>query len=312
MFDIHKDWMVIPSGFQELEVRMGHEAYEGLKRKGKGSERQRKGVREAGEGVIEEGAMTEDEIRKHIEHEYMEEILLEEEQKREANLKDEQDMFDQEALRYTLEEEAKYKRKDEERLREQKDEEEYDRKHDYFHPSNLAQEESFEQEPYNRNVMTIAANVQTQESVVANLKPITSVTLSADKGKQVAEPSEEPNPEPQAKKKGSKRKALASSEEVSLRIIFHKNMERSERIFNQSEEIWVWTRWGRVNTRESILFDVALGRVLYFHYEKNRLDGLSSFHVVKTLTGNLHVHKLLFTRRLDEDEELNNVLIGVV
>nr|GEV50411.1 zinc finger, PMZ-type [Tanacetum cinerariifolium] len=196
------------------------ELVRGLKEEGDRVREAEERVREAVEGVIEEGAMTKDEIRKHIKHEYMKEILLEEEQKREANLKDEQDMFDQEALRYTLEEEA-------------------------------------------RNVMTIAANVQTQESIVANLsdrgeigfrlgdfkakgnhkynaeleitsaEPITTVTLSADKGKQVAEPNEEPNPEPQAKKNGSKRKALASSEEVSLRIIFYKNMGRSERIFNQ-------------------------------------------------------------------------------
>ncbi|GKB31899.1 hypothetical protein Tco_0871300 [Tanacetum coccineum] len=173
----------------------------------------------------------------------------------------EQDEFNQEALRLTLEEEAMYKRMDEDILKEQMAEEEWDRKIDYYHPSNWTQEEeSFDHEPYNRNVNTLDANVQTQESVAANMsnkgeigfrlgdyeaeelgkqlaepivavtpsaEPIASATHSTDKGKQVAEP--------QGKKKGSKRKAPASSEEVAgnQRIIFHKNRGRSERIFNQ-------------------------------------------------------------------------------
>ncbi|GKB70745.1 hypothetical protein Tco_0932157 [Tanacetum coccineum] len=64
------------------------------------------------------------------------------------------------------------------------------------------------------------------ELELTSAEPITIVTPSTDKGKQVAKPSEEPNPEPQAKKKGSKRKVPTSSEEVPLRIIFHKNRGR--------------------------------------------------------------------------------------
>nr|GEV38096.1 chloramphenicol acetyltransferase-like domain-containing protein [Tanacetum cinerariifolium] len=197
--------------------------------------------------------MTENEIRKNLEHDYMEELLLQEEQKLQA-YETEQDEFDQEALRLTLEEEAMYKRMDEERLKEQMAEEEWDRKIDYYHPSNMTQEEeSFDHEPYNRNVNTLNANVQTQESVAGNMsnrgdyeakelvkklaepivavtpsaEPIASATHSTDKGKQVAEP--------QGKKKGSKRKPPASSEEAAgnQRIVFNKNRERSERIFNQ-------------------------------------------------------------------------------
>nr|GEX42452.1 hypothetical protein CTI12_AA176900 [Tanacetum cinerariifolium] len=71
---------------------------------------------------------------------------------------------------------------------------------------------------------------QLAETIVA-VTPSAELTASAnhstDKRKQVAEP--------QGKKKGSKRKAPASSEEVAgnQRIIFHKNKGRSERIFNQ-------------------------------------------------------------------------------
>ncbi|GKG01794.1 hypothetical protein Tco_0306499, partial [Tanacetum coccineum] len=54
-------------------------------------------VRGRGQRGRYEEEMTEDEIRKHLEHEYNEEILLEKEQKREA-YQTEQDEFDQEAL----------------------------------------------------------------------------------------------------------------------------------------------------------------------------------------------------------------------
>ncbi|GJY83926.1 hypothetical protein Tco_0497302 [Tanacetum coccineum] len=136
--------------------------------------------------------MQEDEIRQLLNHEYMEEIMLQEEEKREAQHK----------------------------------------------------EESYDQEPFNRNVSTANANVQTQESIttklndkgeigfrlgdfeadenymsigvgIADLKkivaaPSASVRLSADKGKTVAEPK------PQAKNKKSKRKAPAASEQLLL------------------------------------------------------------------------------------------------
>nr|GEV13976.1 calcium/proton exchanger [Tanacetum cinerariifolium]GEV16651.1 calcium/proton exchanger [Tanacetum cinerariifolium] len=64
-------------------------------------------------------------------------------------------------------------------------------------------------------------------AVTPSAKPIASAAHSIDKGKEVAEP--------RGKKKGSKRKAPASSEEAvgNQRIIFYKNKGRSERIFNQ-------------------------------------------------------------------------------
>ncbi|GKB70824.1 hypothetical protein Tco_0932236, partial [Tanacetum coccineum] len=66
------------------------------------------------------------------------------------------DEFDQEALRYTLEEEARFKRQDEERLKEKLAEQEWEGNMDYYHPSNWTQEEeSFEVEPYNRNLTIV-------------------------------------------------------------------------------------------------------------------------------------------------------------
>ncbi|GKB25480.1 calcium/proton exchanger [Tanacetum coccineum] len=152
-------WMVIPSGFQELEVRKGHEAYRvkevelvgGLKEQG---------VREAEEGVREAMEKTQESIA--------------------AN------MSDKGEIGFRL---GDFEAEDN-------------------HKSNA-------------------------ELGITSAEPIAAVSPSADKGKQVAEPSEEANPEPQAKKKGSKRKAPTSSEELPLRIIYHKNKGRSERIFNQ-------------------------------------------------------------------------------
>nr|GEW17022.1 leucine-rich repeat-containing protein [Tanacetum cinerariifolium] len=71
------------------------------------------------------------------------------------------------------------------------------------------------------------------ELEIPSEEPIAVVTPSADKRKQHAEPSEQPNLQPQAKRRGTKRKAPATSEEVPLRIIFHKDRFRSKRIFNQ-------------------------------------------------------------------------------
>nr|GEX09936.1 hypothetical protein [Tanacetum cinerariifolium] len=127
------------------------------------------GVKEAEEGAREaEEEMTEDEVRKNLEHDYTKELLLQEQKLQDYET--EQDEFDQEALRLTLEEEAMYKRMNEDRLKELMTEEEWDRKIDYYHPSNWTQEkESFDHEPYNRNVNTLDANVQTQESVATNM-----------------------------------------------------------------------------------------------------------------------------------------------
>nr|GEW07691.1 hypothetical protein [Tanacetum cinerariifolium] len=64
-------------------------------------------------------------------------------------------------------------------------------------------------------------------AVTPSAEPTASATHSTDKGKKVAEP--------QGKNKRSKRKAPASKDEEAAgnqRIIFHKNMGISERIFN--------------------------------------------------------------------------------
>nr|GEW35131.1 zinc finger, PMZ-type [Tanacetum cinerariifolium] len=176
-----RHWMVIPSGFQELEFRNGHEAYgvnihlrecmfrmwqlygipcvhsvaayshmnkdpvEGVdqwvKIRGKGGKGDGNGGRVKAVLVVvvwvkEVMAMKDDEIINYLEHKYMEEVLLQEEEKREAQQKAKQELLNEEALRLTLKKEARYEKEEEERLRELREEYKCDMKHDYFYPSN--------------------------------------------------------------------------------------------------------------------------------------------------------------------------------
>ncbi|GJW75227.1 hypothetical protein Tco_0134597 [Tanacetum coccineum] len=224
-----RHWMVILSDFQEPDVRNGHEAYGvniHLKTQVDGGRGQRRGRGGRGEWSGGSGESN-------------------------AAMGEGSDGMGQRAggraqrggVRYTLEVEARYEREDEERLREQIKEEEWDRKHNYFHPSNWTHKESsvvanlsdmgeigfrlgdFEAED---NHMSIADG--NADLGITCAQPIASVSPSVDKGKQVAEPSEEASPKPQAKKKGSKRKASSASEELPLRIIYHKNRGRSRRV----------------------------------------------------------------------------------
>nr|GEZ05471.1 chloramphenicol acetyltransferase-like domain-containing protein [Tanacetum cinerariifolium] len=105
-------------------------------------------------------------------------------------------------------------------------------RHDYFHPFNWTKEESYDQEPFNNNVSTVNENMQTQESVVVNMNDRGEIRFRLDKGEAVAELSAEATTKPKATKKGAKRKVAAATGEIPLRI-YHKNIERSERIFNQ-------------------------------------------------------------------------------
>ncbi|GKC09782.1 hypothetical protein Tco_1001392 [Tanacetum coccineum] len=69
-----------------------------------------RGGRGRGRGVTTMLVDKEEEIRKNMEHEYMEQILIKEEEKRIAAEKTIQEEFDEEAVRLTLEEEAIYEK----------------------------------------------------------------------------------------------------------------------------------------------------------------------------------------------------------
>ncbi|GJZ48272.1 chloramphenicol acetyltransferase-like domain-containing protein [Tanacetum coccineum] len=143
---------------------------------------------EVGEGV--EG----DEIRDNMEHEYMEKLLVEEEEKRVAEDKVRQDEFDQKALKLTLEEEARFQKQDQQRLRE---------------------EQEFE---WNQQWLTVDEPVEEAH------------TTPNGKGKE-ADTSATPEP-PKMNKQGRKKKQPDASDSVPIGI-YHKNRGRYERIFNQ-------------------------------------------------------------------------------
>nr|GEU66535.1 chloramphenicol acetyltransferase-like domain-containing protein [Tanacetum cinerariifolium] len=71
--------------------------------------------------VGEQEKLAEDEIKDNREHEYMEHLLVKDEEKRTAEDKSRQDEFDQEALKLTLEEEDRFQNQDQERLREEQE-----------------------------------------------------------------------------------------------------------------------------------------------------------------------------------------------
>ena len=194
--------------------------------------------------------MDEDEIRKNMHDEYMEELLVQEEDRLAAidRQKLEQEAFDEEALRLTLEEEARWKEWDIKREQEQeREKEEWDKKmglhpscyisdedlkkKDVPHSNNNSDDESFDQEPYNRGLVSVNDTIETQESIFVGIRdaPTTDVdTLqipevvdpASNKGKAIADP--------QPKKQGKKRQA----HDDPLRI-YHKNRGRSERIFGE-------------------------------------------------------------------------------
>ncbi|GKB40432.1 hypothetical protein Tco_0885374 [Tanacetum coccineum] len=148
----------------------------GQKGRGSGQRGRGRGQRGRGRGQMQrdEEQMTEDEIRKNLEHEYMEEMLLQKEQKFKA-YETQQDEFDQEALRYTLEQEA--------------------RGEIGFRLGDFEAEDNYKS--------NADLEIPSEEQIAA-------VTPSARK--QLAEPSEQPELQPQAIKRGSKRKVPAFSE----------------------------------------------------------------------------------------------------
>ncbi|PWA66859.1 hypothetical protein CTI12_AA112880 [Artemisia annua] len=210
-----------------VEDQGGPEGVEGVKE-----------VLEEGKEVVEEGRefMDEDEIRRNFEHDYMEELLIQEEQRLAAEENNQQDEFDEEALRLTIEAEERWKAEDLERELAKKKEEEYWDIQKGLHSScYINDEEAYEQETYNKDVASVNAVLETQESVA--VPQVADVVVP-----QVADVAAEPN------KRGTKRQAA----DVSFRI-YHKNRGRSERIFDQKMKKACFGPDGEGSTPDSAL-----------------------------------------------------------
>ncbi|GKD03872.1 hypothetical protein Tco_1178846 [Tanacetum coccineum] len=162
---------------------------------GRGGRGRGRGGRGRGRGVttmlVDEEEMNEEEIRKNMEHEYMEQIVIEEEEKRIAAEKEIQEEFDEKAVRLTLEEEPRYEKEYHDKIRED-EESEYNQMW-YNHGITLPKSAS-------TRVECGTTYVQTQESIA---QPSVAATGTTPKGKTIEADAAEP---PKLKKQGRKRK----------------------------------------------------------------------------------------------------------
>nr|GEX37263.1 (+)-neomenthol dehydrogenase-like [Tanacetum cinerariifolium] len=190
--------------------------------RGRGSRGRCRGGRGRGRGVttmlVDEKEMNEEEIRKNIKHEYMEQFLIEEKEKRIAAEKAIREKFDEEAVRLTLEEEARYEKENQEKIREDEDSE-YDQmwyNHSITPPKSAS-----------TRVECGTEYVQTQESIA---QPSVAATETTPRGKTIEADAAKP---PKLKQQGKKRKVPELSATKPPFRIYHKNRGRSKKIFNQ-------------------------------------------------------------------------------
>ncbi|GJY85143.1 hypothetical protein Tco_0499169 [Tanacetum coccineum] len=193
--------------------------------RGRGGRGQGRGGRGRGRGgtkmLVDEQEMSEDEIRKNMKHEYIEQVLIEEEEKRIAAEKANQEEFDKEVVRLTIEEEARYEKLDQDISIE---EEEFEYNQQWYNHI-LTPEKSA-----STRVEGGTAYVQTPESVADRADPSVAANETTPKGKTIESNAAEP---PNLKKQGKERKVAEPSEAEPPFRIYHKNRGRSERIFNQ-------------------------------------------------------------------------------
>ncbi|GJS34373.1 zinc finger, PMZ-type containing protein [Tanacetum coccineum] len=126
--------------------------------------------------------------------------------------------FNEEAVRLTLEEEARYEKENQEKIREDKDSE-YNQM--WYNHGITPRKSASTRVEYGIEY------VQTQESIA---QPSIAATKITPRGKTIEADAAEP---PKLKKQGRKRKVAEPSEAEPPFRIYHKYRGRSERIFNQ-------------------------------------------------------------------------------
>ncbi|GJU51850.1 pentatricopeptide repeat-containing protein [Tanacetum coccineum] len=110
--------------------------------------------------------MDEDEIRENLEHDYMQDLLDAEEDKRVQKERECQEKLDEEVLQEAMEQQHINEQMDEERERQNREEREWEEMNDHFNPSNWTEDESMDVDTYNRKNSSINFNAFTQESVI--------------------------------------------------------------------------------------------------------------------------------------------------
>ncbi|GJW14731.1 hypothetical protein Tco_0018864 [Tanacetum coccineum] len=187
--------------------------------RGRGGRGQGRGGRGRGRGgtkmLVDEQEMSEDEIRKNMKHEYIEQVLIEEEEKRIAAEKANQEEFDKEVVRLTIEEEARYEKLDQDISIE---EEEFEYNQQWYNHI-LTPEKSA-----STRVEGGTAYVQTPESVADRADPSVAANETTPKGKTIESNAAEPL---NVKKQGKERKVAEPSNQKMKKTGFSPNGERS-------------------------------------------------------------------------------------
>nr|GEY77802.1 hypothetical protein [Tanacetum cinerariifolium] len=172
-------------------------------------------------GVHPQQEVEEDELRNALDHEYMDQLIIEEEEKRLAREKEILERQDEKALQQAMEEKRFYQRQYKERERLKEQERQYDIDHDYFNPNNFTISED------EMDAAVADGLVQDQ---------ITDKVVVAEEGVAVSSSTQKSKG-----KKTAKEPALA----LPFRI-YYKNRGSSERItkmqakkFKIDDNIWI-------------------------------------------------------------------------
>ncbi|GKF60055.1 hypothetical protein Tco_0176841, partial [Tanacetum coccineum] len=132
-------------------------------------------VLEVVEMVLEE-VMDEDEIRENLEHDYMQDLLDVEEDKRIQQEREYQEKVDEKAFQEAMEQQHMQEQMDKERERQNREEREWEERNDYYNPNNWTDDESMDVDAYNRKNTSVKFNAFTQESVTNDPSHLTQST----------------------------------------------------------------------------------------------------------------------------------------
>nr|GEU56700.1 hypothetical protein [Tanacetum cinerariifolium] len=120
--------------------------------------------------------MDKDDIRQNLKHDYMQDLLDSEEDKRVQEERNYQENLDEEAFKEAMEQQQMNEQVDEERERQNREEREWEENNDYFNPSNWTEDESIDVDAYYKKNSSINFNAFTQESVINDPSHPTQLT----------------------------------------------------------------------------------------------------------------------------------------
>ncbi|GKA51287.1 hypothetical protein Tco_0744483 [Tanacetum coccineum] len=215
--------------------------------------------------------MDEDEIRENLEHDYMQDLLDAEEDKRIQQEREYQEKLDEEAFQEAMEQQHMQEQMDKERERQNREEREWEERNDYYNPNNWTDDESMDVDAYNRKNTSVKFNAFTQESVTNDPSHPTQSTEEQVGDDQVTASDADVTASAQDKNKGKaiqegtnskfaatprrKSKRLRQEEPEPFRI-YVKNRGRSERIAKLQGKNFKFDAQGTGSTPDKA-FDVS-------------------------------------------------------